>query len=69
MNAVYGGVRLYLGGITMISLSSYVQDVRLFLIHRKYHVLLKCESNDSYESKMLRKDAHLSGNATKVARS
>jgi len=31
----------------------------LFLIHRKYRVLLKRESNDSYESKMLRKDAHL----------
>jgi len=38
-----------------------------FLIHRKYGVLLKRESNDSYELKLLRKDAHLSGNATKVA--
>ena len=31
----------------------------IFLIHRKYSVPLKRESNDSYESKMLRKDAHL----------
>ena len=30
MNAIFSGVRLYLGGITMISLSSYVQDGRLF---------------------------------------
>ena len=33
--------------------------LRFFMIHRKYRVLLKRESNDSYESKMLRKDAHL----------
>jgi len=43
--------------------------VPAILIHRKYRVLLKRESNDFHESKMLRKDAHLSGNATKVARS
>lgn len=32
MNAIFSGVRLYLGGITIIRLSSYVQDVEPFLV-------------------------------------
>ena len=31
MNTIFSGVRLYLGGITIIRLSSYVQDAEPFL--------------------------------------
>ena len=33
MNTIFSGVRLYLGGITIIRLSSYVQDAELSLFY------------------------------------